>query len=114
MNRHGIKEPCIFSELMHNEKHPAAERTFNRLKDDALFLMVAGTDAPSQALAIMLYHILNNREVHEKLREELVYALPDARSDPSLAVLENIPYLVSQSRFHLVFGGTENFSHKRV
>ncbi|EZF32824.1 hypothetical protein H109_05833 [Trichophyton interdigitale MR816] len=95
MNRHGIKEPCIFSELMHNEKHPAAERTFNRLKDDALFLMVAGTDAPSQALAIMLYHILNNREVHEKLREELVYALPDARSDPSLAVLENIPYLTA-------------------
>ncbi|EFQ97905.1 trichodiene oxygenase [Nannizzia gypsea CBS 118893] len=94
-NRQKIKEPCVFAEIIHNEKHPAAERTLKRLTDDALFLMVAGTDAPSQALAITLYHILNNRKVHEKLREELVHAIPDAQSDPSLAMLENLPYLAA-------------------
>ncbi|EEQ28161.1 benzoate 4-monooxygenase cytochrome P450 [Microsporum canis CBS 113480] len=95
MNKHELKEPCIFAEVMHDEKLPASERNLGRLTDDALFLIVAGTDAPSQALAITMFHILNNSEVYEKLREELMRALPNPRVDPPLAMLETLPYLTA-------------------
>ncbi|KAM5467941.1 hypothetical protein MauCBS54593_005223 [Microsporum audouinii] len=95
MNKHELKEPCIFAEVMHDEKLPASERNLRRLTDDALFLIVAGTDAPSQALAITMFHILNNSEVYERLREELMCALPNPRVDPPLAMLETLPYLTA-------------------
>ncbi|KAK2879935.1 hypothetical protein FQN49_000747 [Arthroderma sp. PD_2] len=94
-NQHGTKEQCIFAEIMNNDKLPLLERKLGRLSDDAKFLLGAGTDAPSQALAITLFHILNNGPVYRKLQEELKGSLPDPQADPSLAMLERLPYLTA-------------------
>ena len=66
-----------------------------RLTDEAKFLLVAGTDAPSQVMAITMYHVLSSVKIHVRLLEELQAALPDARVEPSLSDLERLPYLVS-------------------
>ncbi len=66
-----------------------------RLTDEAKFLLVAGTDAPSQVMAITMYHVLSSVKIHVLLLEELQVALPDARVEPSLNDLERLPYLVS-------------------
>jgi hypothetical protein len=87
----------IYPSILANEKVPASDKKFARLADDALFLMVAGTDAPTQALAITLFHILNNSEAHQRVRAELHSALPDMIDPPQLEKLEQLPYLVRRS-----------------
>ncbi|KAJ5286982.1 hypothetical protein N7478_002668 [Penicillium angulare] len=64
-----------------------------RLEDDAIFLMMAGTDAPAQVLAITIFHILNNPEVFKRLKTELVNGLPDITTTSTLEELESIHYL---------------------
>lgn len=66
-----------------------------RLTDEAKFLLVAGTDAPSQVMAITMYHVLSSVKIHVRLLEELQAVLPDASVEPSLSDLEQLPYLVS-------------------
>ncbi|KAE8391134.1 cytochrome P450 [Aspergillus alliaceus] len=75
-----------------------SEKTFKRLQDDAIFLLIAGTDAPSQALAITMFHLLNNPVPLQKLRAELFAAIPDANTMPSLQLLETLPYLSATVR----------------
>lgn len=74
---------------------PLVEKSQSRLEDDAIFLMLAGTDAPSQASAITLFHVLDNPEKYQRLRDELLVAIPDVTDIPSLEQLERVPYLVS-------------------
>lgn len=81
---------------MRNDKLPPAERTLARLTDEAKFLLVAGTDAPSQVMAITLYYILSNVTIYNLLQAELQAALPDASVDASWSDLERLPYLVSK------------------
>ncbi|KAJ6031900.1 benzoate 4-monooxygenase cytochrome P450 [Penicillium herquei] len=92
-SNHGEKASCIISELMHSEKLPMKEREVTRVVEDAKFLLVAGTDAPSQVMAITVFHILNNPAVHERLRTELINALPDPQEKPTWSFLERLPYL---------------------
>jgi cytochrome P450 len=60
-----------------------------------MFLMMAGTDAPSQAMAISIFHILNNHAVYKKLKAELFTNIPDVASMPTVGSLEQLPYLVT-------------------
>ena len=94
-NRDGFSENGIFPEIMNNEKLPAAERMLPRLTDDAKLLMVAGTDAPSQVLAITMFHILHDQSVYRKCQGELEDNIPNPQDIPPLRVLERLPYLVS-------------------
>ncbi|KUL90261.1 hypothetical protein ZTR_01954 [Talaromyces verruculosus] len=94
-NRDGISENGIFPEIMNNEKLPAAERMLPRLTDDAKLLMVAGTDAPSQVLAITMFHILHNQSVYRKCQGELEDNIPNPQDIPPLRVLERLPYLTA-------------------
>lgn len=67
-----------------------------RLTDEAKFLLVAGTDAPSQVMAITIYQVLSNPNIYGLLQEELQVALPDTSVDPLWSNLERLPYLVSK------------------
>ncbi|KAJ6027459.1 benzoate 4-monooxygenase cytochrome P450 [Penicillium canescens] len=88
-------EPSIIKHIMQNYKLPPAERILARLTDEAKFLLVAGTDAPSQVMAITMYHVLRNVMVYNQLQEELQAALPDADAEASWGELERLPYLTS-------------------
>ncbi|KAI9038140.1 cytochrome P450 [Aspergillus affinis] len=86
---------AIYPAILEHEKVPEEEKEFTRLADDAIFLMIAGTDAPSQALAITLFHILRHPDVHERVRGELCAAWEDASMSPGLAALETLPYFTA-------------------
>lgn len=88
--------PSIYQTVLADPTVPQSEKDPRRLEDDAIFLMMAGTDAPAQVLAITLFHILNSPEVYKKLQAELISGIPDLRTIPSLKNLEKISYLVSQ------------------
>ncbi|RAQ58815.1 cytochrome P450 [Aspergillus flavus] len=95
MNKDGVKENGIFSQLMHNLKLPLKERALYRLADDAKFLMVAGIDAPSQVLAITMFHVLRSPLVCRELREELQDKTAHSRDELCLNTLEKLPYLTA-------------------
>ena len=85
---------AIYPTILANPEVPSSEKEVTRLQDDAIFLLMAGTDAPGQVLAITTFHILNNPSVHEKLRKELCSAITNLCELPDLVQLEKLPYLV--------------------
>ncbi|KAJ5199135.1 Cytochrome P450 [Penicillium cf. griseofulvum] len=87
-------EKSIISTVLSNEKVPDHEKEFERLKDELQFLLLAGTDAPSQAMAITMFHLLWNPETHKKLKDELDEAFP-ILSDADWNKLKNLPYLTA-------------------
>lgn len=71
-----------------------------RLADEALVLITAGSETTSRALATIIYHVLENPDICIKLQQELDAALPDANMEASYSTLEALPYLV---RFFINF-----------
>ncbi|GIC87843.1 cytochrome P450 [Aspergillus udagawae] len=84
---------AIYPAILADPLVSASEKSSARLEDDAMFLMMAGTDAPSQAMAISIFHILNNHAVYKKLKAELFTNIPDVASMPTVGSLEQLPYL---------------------
>ncbi|KAE8313107.1 cytochrome P450 [Aspergillus transmontanensis] len=72
---------------------PASEKESSRLEDDAVLLMIAGTDAPSQATSITFFHILINPKAYEKLRVELFENIPEMATGSTIHQLKQLPYL---------------------
>ncbi|KAF9886516.1 hypothetical protein FE257_011423 [Aspergillus nanangensis] len=88
----------IYRSILADPTVRLSEKESCRLEEDALFLMMAGTDAPSQALAITMFHILNNPEVYHKLKAELVAGIVDVTVVPTLGDMEQLPYLTATIR----------------
>ncbi|GFF54621.1 hypothetical protein IFM58399_09869 [Aspergillus lentulus] len=84
---------CIQHTIALRNKISFEESDLRRMTDEATFVMVAGTDAPSQVLAVTMFHILKNPEVYWKLQEELETVFPDPLEAMSWNKLERIEYL---------------------
>lgn len=83
----------MISTILSNEKLLDDEKDLERLRQELTFLMIAGTDAPSQVMAITLFHLLWNPETYQKLKDELDEAFP-VLSDADWTKLKSLPYLV--------------------
>lgn len=93
--RDNTHPPAIIPGILANKKLVPEEKDINRLADEATFLMIAGTDAPSQVLAITMYHILRNPTIQERLLVELAGGWPDLSVKPTWTQLQEFEYLVS-------------------
>ncbi|KAJ1712536.1 cytochrome P450 [Aspergillus flavus] len=72
---------------------PPQERTLGRLGDEGTTIIFAGTETTARALSVGMFHILNNKTILKKLREELD-TLPGVSSGVySHVQLECLPYL---------------------
>jgi len=83
----------VFHGLLRNPHLSAADKTDDRLIDEARILLGGGTDTAANTLAAITYHILANPHILAKLRSELVAAIPDPYNMPPLAQIEALPYL---------------------
>ncbi|KAL6234061.1 hypothetical protein BDW75DRAFT_241444 [Aspergillus navahoensis] len=72
---------------------PPEERTLQRLQDEGLVLFAAGTETTATTLGVALFHILNNKAIHQKLRNELDQELPTPQTRATWRQLEKLPYL---------------------
>ncbi|KAJ8121942.1 hypothetical protein ONZ43_g1731 [Nemania bipapillata] len=98
------KAPSIFTHLRDSAELPAAEKTPQRLEDEAVLMTMAGTYSPMLSLIVAHYHLLTRPDIMTKLRAEL-----DTRGPmPTAAELECLPYLsaVAQEAHRLTFGLT--------
>jgi cytochrome P450 len=70
------------------------ERTLARLRDEGLSLLAAGTETTSRVLAVASFHLLSDKTMWLRLREELKQVMPTPTSTATWAQLEQLPYLV--------------------
>ncbi|KAI1126435.1 cytochrome P450 [Nemania abortiva] len=98
------KAPSIFAHLRDSTELPAAEKSAQRLEDEAVLMTMAGTYSPMLSLVVAHFHLLTCPDIMTKLRAEL----EDHESIPTAAELERLPYLsaVAQEAHRLTFGLT--------
>ncbi|KAB8278609.1 putative benzoate 4-monooxygenase cytochrome P450 [Aspergillus minisclerotigenes] len=84
----------VFHELL-GSKLPPAELRRDRLRDEAFSLVTAGSGTTAYVLRGTVYHIAANPSVRQRLHDELVTTVPDPQQFPTLATLEQLPYLTA-------------------
>ncbi|KAJ5548340.1 benzoate 4-monooxygenase cytochrome P450 [Penicillium frequentans] len=84
----------IFHDLL-DSGLPPKELERNRLRDEALGTVTAGSDTTAYVLRGAAYHVSANPDVNQRLYEELKAAIldPSPETFPTLTELEKLPYL---------------------
>ncbi|UKZ95993.1 uncharacterized protein TrAFT101_010796 [Trichoderma asperellum] len=86
----------LFTEAL--DRLPEEEIETQRLADEALVLITAGSETTSRALATLIYHVLRNPHILANLRQELDTAIPNANMEVPYLTLEALPYLTATIR----------------
>jgi cytochrome P450 len=82
----------VFSALLESSL-PPEELSVTRLQHEAISVTGAGIETSIRALSLASFHILANPAVLQRLREELITAIPTPEDPPSLDELGKLPYL---------------------
>lgn len=83
--------PTIYHEYLRDEKNAPS---VVQLRDEAVFLVTAGTDTTGDALTVGIINVISRPHTLAKLLEELYSVWPYLEDVPRLEVLEKLPYLV--------------------
>lgn len=75
---------------------PAAERSAQRVEQEGLILVVAGTETTARSLTLASYYVFQDEALMEKLRAEILTVMPTPTTHASWSALEQLPYLVSK------------------
>lgn len=99
--------PTIFHELLFSDL-PQQEKTFDRLRQEGISVLGAGTETTAWTLSVTTFYILSNPAIHSRLINELRPVFGKAGGRPSWTQLEQIPYLhgVISEGLRLSFGVT--------
>lgn len=84
----------IFDGILQSQL-PPDELSVVRLKDEAVSIIGAGIASAEWTATITCFHIIDNLQILEKLKEELTASIPDTNNQPSLTELERLPYLMA-------------------
>ena len=85
----------IFQELL-NSDVPTEERSIDRLTDEGITLVGAGTNSTSHVLSATVYHVLANPIILQNIRKELQEIMPhDFSAQAFLTRLEHLPFLTA-------------------
>lgn len=82
----------VIHELLHSNLGPE-EKTLDRLRDEGIALVGAGTITTAHHLSTTTFHLLTNPNQLQKLKAELAAAIPDPRCPVPLGEPEQLPYL---------------------
>ena len=82
----------VFSALLESSL-PIEELSVTRLQHEAISVTGAGIETTMRALSLASFHIIANPPVFQRLREELISAIPNPENLPSWDELGTLPYL---------------------
>lgn len=92
----GEKWTTAIHEILADEALPPEEKTLKRIMNDAYVFVGAGMETTGRTLAVTLYHILANPEIHKRLMEELRGIIPSSSAPmPDVSALEKLPFLTA-------------------
>lgn len=108
--RSPTEKEAVYESVLVNESLPPQERTLTRLEQEGALLALAGTESPALSLSIILYHLLANPSILNKLRTELETVPVHA----SWSQLEKLPYLMAviEEGNRLSFGVTARIARR--
>ena len=97
----------IFHEIIRSDI-PESEKETKRLVDEAMVIIIAGSETTASTLAAIMYHLLADRELLARLKTELKTAIPDPQHLPVASKLDSLPFLnaVIQEALRLYPGAT--------
>ncbi|KAF2093633.1 putative P450 monooxygenase [Rhizodiscina lignyota] len=84
----------VFQELWQSDCDPS-EKTTQRLVNEGQSIVAAGMLTTHHFLETTTFLILSHPEVLEKLRKELIEAMPTPETELSVAQIEKLPYLAA-------------------
>ncbi|KAI8712413.1 hypothetical protein NCS52_01339400 [Fusarium sp. LHS14.1] len=82
----------IFHEILRSDI-PSSEKETTRLADEAMVLVIAGSETTASTLAAITYHLLADPSLMARLRVELERAMPDVNEIPDPSTLNGLPFL---------------------
>ncbi|KAK8047900.1 cytochrome P450 [Apiospora saccharicola] len=85
--------PTIFHEILASGLLPPKDLSFDRLTQEAMLLNGAGIETTSWSLTIATFYILSNPSIENRLKEELMSAVPNPAEILPWGALEQLPYL---------------------
>lgn len=85
--------PTLFRYLVHESGLPDEDLTVDRLTKEAQILLGAGSVSTGRTLHFIIFYLLSNQHMRERLEEELSQELKDPRDQPTWSQLEKLPYL---------------------
>lgn len=83
----------IFHEIIRSDNLPETEKATQRITDEAMVILFAGTDTTASTLAAIMYHMLADRNALTRLKAELEAVMPDPQQLPEASKLDKLPYL---------------------
>lgn len=90
--------PIIYGALTDPENYSPARPPPSRasLMEEAIALVIAGTDTTGATMTLGTYHLCKHPEKYARLKAELKEVWPDLKGPtPTAQQLEKLPYLVS-------------------
>ncbi|KAL7622978.1 hypothetical protein AAE478_006657 [Parahypoxylon ruwenzoriense] len=97
----------IFHEIIRSDI-PESEKEIRRLTDEAMVIVIAGSETTASTLAAIMYHLLADRHLFARLRAELDPVMPDRNELPVASKLDGLPLLnaIIQEAIRLYPGAT--------
>jgi cytochrome P450 len=92
-----LSHPTVFHDVLDSDL-PALEKTAERLWQEAQVLCIAGTGTTAWTLSVIMFYLLADPKVLQRLRDELEKAVPDPAAPMTTKELEKLPYLVCSFR----------------
>ncbi|KAK4443094.1 cytochrome P450 [Podospora aff. communis PSN243] len=75
--------------------NPAEENTIERLVDEGMTIILAGTETTAHTLAATMFYVLNDKKILARLRDELAALAPGPPEKYTYSGLESLPYLTA-------------------
>lgn len=86
--------------MLTDPKLPGHVKNIPRLGQEATSLIAGGTDTSAMTLRCILFHLLDNPNKLELVKQEIWSVWPDvSTAPPRLSQLEALPYLVSHQEY---------------
>ena len=82
----------IFDDILASNLSPH-ELSFDRLTQEAFALTSAGMETVKSTMTLAVFHVIDQPELHARLKTELVEAMPDPGVILPWVELEKLPYL---------------------
>ncbi|KAJ5128103.1 hypothetical protein N7448_008882 [Penicillium atrosanguineum] len=111
-NQHA--HPIVYRALIRPEKQDTPIPSRANLLEEAVALVIAGTDTTGSTLTIGTYQILRKPEIYAKLKAELLETWPNLEQRPNAGDLEKLPYLTAVINEALRMAPTTTSENSRV
>ncbi|POR37823.1 Trichodiene oxygenase [Tolypocladium paradoxum] len=92
-DKENIKSQSVIVSALKDPEIPPQEKTIDRLVDEGTTITFAGTETTAHSISVAMFHLLNNKALLQRLREELSTVTKGEDGHYACNRLESLPFL---------------------